>query len=111
MTTRAATVLRNSDICSKQKMRRLWRRIAVQILLRLSSYLLLVGGAECGVFTLVGPHRRQHLLFAVDQIGGVQRRNLKAVPVGDGVSRTSLDAISAEDTAVVVDVIYLGVAL
>src|SRR5580765_441387 len=92
-------------------MRRLWRRIAVQILLRLPSYLLLVGGAESRVVTLVGPHRRQHLFFAVDQVGGVQRCDLKAVPVGDGVGGAGLNTISAEDAAVVIDVIDLRIAL
>src|SRR6266404_3221363 len=92
-------------------MRRWWRRITVQILLRLSANLLLVRSAESGVLTLVGPHRRQHLLFAIDKVCGIQRGNLKSVPVGDRVGRTSLHAVSAEDAAVVIDVIDLGVAL
>src|SRR3954469_10739722 len=111
MTTRSATVLRKSDIASKQKMRRCWRRIAIQIQLRLSAYLLHVRSAECGVVTLVGPHRRQHLLFAIHQVRGIQRGNLESVTVGDGVRWASLNAVSAEDAAVVIDVIDLGVAL
>src|SRR4051812_15672877 len=107
MTTRSATVLRKSDICSKRKMRRLRRRILIQILLRLSSYLLLVRHAESGILALVCRHGCKHLLFAIDQIGSVQGRDLKAMAVSDGVRRTGLDAISAEDAAVVVDVIDL----
>src|SRR3954469_22572576 len=111
MTTRSATVLRKSDIGSKQQMRRWWRRIVVQSFLRLSSYLLHVGGAECGVVTLMGPHRRQHLLFSIHQVRCVQSGDLESVTVGDRVGRASLDAISAEDAAVVIDVIDLRVAL
>src|SRR5256885_7453136 len=99
MTTRSATVLRKSDIRSKRKMRRLWRRIVIQILLRLSCYLLLVRHAESRILALVGRHGCEHLLFAVNQVGSVQSRDLKAMAVGDGVRRTGLDAVSAEDAA------------
>src|ERR1043166_9069453 len=111
MTTRSATVFRKSDIYVKQKMRRLWRRIAVQMLLRLSADLLHVRGAECGIVTLVCPHRCKHLLFAVDQIGRIQCGDLKSVAVRDGVGGAGLDTISAEDAAVVIDVINLRIAL
>src|SRR5947209_17962128 len=53
----------------------------------------------------------QHLLFAIDQISGVQGGDFKAVAVGDGVSWAGLYAITAKDAAVVVNVIDLGVAL
>jgi hypothetical protein len=53
----------------------------------------------------------QHLFFAVDQVAGVKARDLEAVPVGDRIRGTSLDAVSAEDASIVVDVINLGVAL
>jgi hypothetical protein len=53
----------------------------------------------------------QHLLLAHDQIGGVETRQFESVAVRDGVRRTGLDAISAENAAVVVDVVYLGIAL
>jgi hypothetical protein len=56
-------------------------------------------------------HRNQHVFLAHHQIGGVQRGELKTVAVGNGIGRTSFNAVSAEDAAVVVDVVDLGVAL
>ncbi len=56
-----------------------------------------------------GGHK--HVLFAHDEVGGVQACQLKAVSVGDGVGGAGLDAVSAEDAAVVVNVVDLGVAL
>src|SRR6476646_10466018 len=53
----------------------------------------------------------QHHLLAVHQIGGVEGRQLETVAVSDGVGRTGLDTISAENAAVVVDVVDLGIAL
>jgi len=53
----------------------------------------------------------QHLFLAVDQVAGVKARDFEAVPVGDRIRRTRLDAVSAEDASIVVDVINLGVAL
>ena len=53
----------------------------------------------------------QHLFLAVDQVAGVKARDLEAVPVGDRIRGTSLDAVSAEDASIVVDVINLGVSL
>ena len=53
----------------------------------------------------------QHLLLAVNQRGSVVAGVLESVAVGDGIGGTSLDAVSAKDAAVVVDVIDLGVAL
>ena len=53
----------------------------------------------------------EHLLFAVDQVAGVKAGEFEAVSVGDGICGTGLDAISAENTSVVVDVVNLGVAL
>jgi len=53
----------------------------------------------------------QHLLLAVDQVAGVKARDFEAVSMRDRVRGTSLDAVSAEDAPVVVDVIDLGVAL
>ena len=53
----------------------------------------------------------QHLFFAVDQVAGVKARDFEAVPMGDRIRGTSLDAVSAEDASIVVDVINLGVAL
>src|SRR5262249_39766839 len=56
-------------------------------------------------------HGGQHLLFAVNQIAGTEGRDFKPVAVRDGVRRAGLDAISTEDTSIIVDVINLGVAL
>ena len=53
----------------------------------------------------------QHLLLAVNQIAGVERRQLKSMPVRNRVGRASLHAISAKNAAVVIDVVNLGVAL
>ena len=53
----------------------------------------------------------QHLLLAVDQIAGVECRQLKSMPVGDRVGRTRFHAIAAKNAAVVIDVVNLGVAL
>ena len=53
----------------------------------------------------------QHLLLAVNQIAGVKRCQLEPVPVRNRVCRTSLHAISAKDTSIVIDVVDLGVAL
>src|SRR6202167_3990905 len=52
----------------------------------------------------------QHLLLAVNQIAGVESGEFEAVSVSDRIRGTRLDAVSAEDTSVVVDVINLGVA-
>ena len=56
-------------------------------------------------------NRHQHILLAHDQVGGVQRRKLEAVAVGDGVGGAGFDTVAAEDAAVVVNVVDLGVAI
>jgi hypothetical protein len=53
----------------------------------------------------------QHLFFAVDQVAGVKAGDFEAVPVSDCIRGTGLDAVSAENTSVVVDVINLSVTL
>src|SRR5262245_53532606 len=53
---------------------------------------------------------RQHLLFPVDQCGGVIARNLEPMAVGDCVRGTGFHAVAAKYTSVVVDVVDLGVA-
>jgi hypothetical protein len=70
-----------------------------------------VGLIEYDVRSHVCWPRGQHLLLAHDQIGRVKGRQFKAVTVRDGISRTGLHTVSAENTAVVVDVVDLGVAL
>ena len=39
-------------------------------------------------------HGGQHLLFAVNQVAGVEACNFEAMPVRDGVGRTSVGAIA-----------------
>src|SRR5215469_6030765 len=56
-------------------------------------------------------YRGQQLLLAINQVAGIIGSQLKAVPVGDGVSGTRLDAVAAEDAAVVINVVDLRVAL
>src|SRR5271157_2876847 len=66
------------------------------------------------IMSLGGRERRdrhQHVFLAHDQIGGVQRGQLKAVAVGNGVGGAGFNAVAAEDAAVVIDVVDLGVAL
>jgi hypothetical protein len=53
----------------------------------------------------------QHLLLAVNQIGDVEGRQLKPMPVRDRVSRASFHAIPAEDTSIVIYVVDPGVTL
>src|SRR5262245_31557961 len=54
---------------------------------------------------------REHILLTLNESGGIEAGNLEAMPVGDCVGGASFHAVAAEDTAVVVDVVYLGVAL
>jgi hypothetical protein len=55
--------------------------------------------------------RHQHVFFAHDQIGGVQAGEFESVTMGNGVGGAGLDAVAAEDAAVVIDVVDLGIAL
>src|SRR5215471_1592680 len=56
-------------------------------------------------------YRNQKFLFPVHQVAGIEGRQLKAVAVRDGIGGTGFHAVAAEDAAVVVDVIDLGVTL
>src|SRR5690242_15916312 len=58
-----------------------------------------------------GRNWRQQVFLPIDERGGVVAGHLKAVPVSDGVGRAGLYAVTAENAAVVVDVISLCVAL
>ena len=58
-----------------------------------------------------GRDRDQHVILAHDQIGGVERGQLEAVTVGDGVGGTGLHAVAAEDATVVIDIVGFRVAL
>ena len=56
-----------------------------------------------------GPGREQ-LLFAIYEIRRIECRQLESVAVRDGVGGAGLNAISAKNAAVVINVIDLGVA-
>src|SRR4029077_10436579 len=53
----------------------------------------------------------QHLLLPVNQIGSVERSQLKSMPVRNRVSRASLHAVPAKDTSIVIDVVDASIAL
>ena len=53
----------------------------------------------------------QQGFFAIDKVAGIERGEFEAVAVRDGVRGAGLNAITAEDAAVIVDVIDLGVPL
>lgn len=55
--------------------------------------------------------RREQLLLAIDQIRGIEGRELESVAMRNGIGRAGLNAVSAKNAAVVIDVVYLGVAL
>src|SRR5580704_10795288 len=82
------------------------------------SGLLLIGDeasifvlAEDRVSAFVRGCSGEQLLFAVDQVAGVVGGQLKTVAVRNGVGGTGFHAIAAEDAAVVIDVVDLGVTL
>src|ERR1700719_727284 len=52
----------------------------------------------------VGWHRHQQLFFAINEVAGVEGGQFETVSVRDGVRGAGLNAITAEDAAVVVDV-------
>src|SRR4051812_6392246 len=52
----------------------------------------------------------QHLLLAINEIGSIERSQFESVAMRDRVRRACLDAVSAENTAVVIDVVDSGVA-
>ena len=72
---------------------------------------VVVALVEHGVGADVRGGAGEQLLLAINQVAGVVGGQLEAVAVGDGVCRAGLDAIAAEDAAVVIDVVDLGVAL
>ena len=49
------------------------------------------------------------MLLAIDQVGGIEGGDLKSVPVRDRIRRARLDAVSAKNAPVVIDVVDLGV--
>src|SRR5271157_1270216 len=67
--------------------------------------------AEDGVCAFVRGRTREQLLLAVNQVAGVVRGQLEAVTVGDRVGGAGFHAVAAEDAAVVIDVVNLGVTL
>jgi hypothetical protein len=58
-----------------------------------------------------GRHGCQHSFLAVDEGVGIVSGDLKIVAVGNGIARAGFNAITAEDAAVVIDVINFGIAL
>ncbi len=64
--------------------------------------MLLSGGFRSGC-------RLQEALFAVDEIDDVIGGDFELMAVRDGIGRTGLDTVTAENTTVVVDVIDLSV--
>ena len=52
----------------------------------------------------------QQLFFAVDEGIGIVGRNFKIVAMGNSITRAGFHAIPAENAAVIVDVVNLGVA-
>src|SRR5580658_1395595 len=60
--------------------------------------------------TGLADRRHQHVFLAVDQSRRIERGQFKAVSVSDGVGGAGFDAVAAKDTAVVVDVVDLGIA-
>ena len=69
------------------------------------------GFVEDSIRSQVSWQRRKQLLFSIDQTAGVERCQLEFMTVRNGVGGAGLHAVAAEDTAVVVDVIDLGVSL
>src|SRR5208337_2269663 len=63
-----------------------------------------------GVRALMRRRSGQQLLLAVYQVAGVVGGQFEAVAVGNCVGGAGLHAIAAEDAAVVIDVVHLGVA-
>ena len=70
-----------------------------------------LGAVEHSIGSHVGRHGREHLLLAIYKAARIERRYFEAMPVSDGISGAGFHAISAENAAVVIDVIDLGVAL
>ena len=52
----------------------------------------------------------QQLLFAINKVSRIESGQLEAVSMGDRVRGAGLDAVSAEDAAVVVDVVDGGIS-
>ena len=57
----------------------------------------------------IGRNGNQQSFFAINQVAGVERGQLKTMAVCDRVRGAGFNAVSAENAAVVVDVIDLGV--
>src|ERR1017187_1044457 len=64
-----------------------------------------------GVGAFVRRSASQQLFLAVNQAAGIECGQLESVSVGDGVSGAGFHAVAAEDAAIVIDVVNLGVAL
>src|SRR5207249_9516340 len=64
-----------------------------------------LGGVEHRIRSQMRGLCRQQLLLAIDQICGVEGCKLESVTMGDRVGRARLDAVSAENATVIVDVV------
>src|SRR6266567_2052335 len=53
----------------------------------------------------------QHLLLTIDQVAGIEGRQLKSMPMGNRIRGARFHTIAAENAAVVIDVVNLRVAL
>src|SRR5271166_1384437 len=88
-------------------------RWAIEVVVRLlvghQAGLLVL--AEDRVRTFMRRRTGEQLLLAVNQIAGVVGGQLETVPVRNRVSGTRFHAVAAEDAAVVIDVVNLGVTL
>src|SRR5579872_22057 len=106
-------------VCSRRKTPAAWgRRTRTQTVTNSTPRNHLLGSATIHVSLIEDDVRshvcwpgRKHLLLAINQIAGAERSQLKPMPVRNRVRRTSLYAIAAENAPVVVDVVYLRVAL
>ena len=56
-------------------------------------------------------HGHQQVFLAHDETRCIQAREFETVTVSDGVGRAGFDTVAAEDAAVVIDVVDLGVTL
>src|SRR4051794_26356722 len=70
-----------------------------------------VGSIEYDVGSHVSWLASQHHLLGVNEIGSVEGGQFESVAMRDRVRGTRLHAVSAENTAVVIDVVNLGVTL
>src|SRR5579863_2109297 len=120
MTTRSFTVCKKSAIlCPRYSSDYMHKRRPAGGRRFVRSQILLSSQFPAGHLSLieyrVGSHMcwlgGQHLLFAIDQIAGIERGNFKTMPMRNCVRRARLHAVPAKYTSIVVDVVDVGIAL